>query len=194
MDSLALCEGNDGADVPTAGGSKRQRSPRLAVSQPVSLEDWISIFLDVCEEEPAAPVPRKAPGKSKRGSAADAGLAKKPRQGSSAGPVVSQPDPVLAALVGLQGTLALVDARLQHLEGTRALVGAPTSPPVVRLTPQEIRPCYTLASAVPVVASGPSLLPPMAALLDDLPDHILAGKDVNLVKIQLCGPESLGGR
>ena len=40
MDSLADCLGNEGADVPTAGGSKPQRSSRLAVRQPVLLDKW----------------------------------------------------------------------------------------------------------------------------------------------------------
>ena len=190
---------------------------RLAGRQPVLLDDWplprllagfyekgctppvglsheelFLSFLDLCEEESEVPVPRKATRKSKRAPAADASSAKQPRAGSSAGPVGSQSGLVLEALVDLWGTLASMDARRLLLEGARAPGAAFTSPPRIRLAAQAILPSFTLASALPVAVAGASFLSPSAALPDGLRESILAGKDVNLVKILLCGPESLG--
>ena len=81
-----------------------------------------------------------------------------------------------------------MDARIQHLEGAGALGAAPVAAAVGVIAAQEIRPSYTLASAVPAAASGASFLPPSAAVPANLREQILAGKDVNLVKILLCGP------
>ena len=62
------------------------------------------------------------------------------------------------------------------------------------LAAQEIRPSYTLASEVPAAASGASFLPPSAAVPATLREQILSGKDVNLVQVLLCGPESVESR
>ena len=102
------------AGIPPAGSSKPRRSSCLAVWQPVPIEEWpvprilsgyyekglsppVGIsheelylnFMDVCEDEAEVPVPHKAPGKSKRASTAGAGMAKKPRAGSTESPLSS---------------------------------------------------------------------------------------------------------
>ena len=182
----SLVEEMAAEDVPGRGrGSRPRRSVRLAGRQPVQLDEWpvpriLAVFyekgcappvglshedlylrfLDLCEADEEGSVPRKAAGKSKRGRAADGCSAKQPRAGSSSEPGGSQPDLVLAALVDLRGTLASMDARLQFIEGDRAPAAAVVSPPRIRLEAQAIQPSFTLASAVPVAASGASFLPP----------------------------------
>ena len=64
-----------------------------------------------------------------------------------------QPDPVLAVLIDLRCTLTAMDARIQHLEGAGALGAAPVAAAVGVLAAQEIRPSYTLVSALPASAS-----------------------------------------
>lgn len=148
-------------------------------------------------------------------SASAAPAAKKPRadDGQAEGN-----NAVLAALKGIQGSLTEMDARLQFLEennggsrssataaaaaataNIRAAAGpsgaqAPTAADTPIGPAFDTIPLRSLGTAVPAAAAGVPFYPPAAAVSPYLRGQILAGNDINLVKILLCSAELSGRR
>ena len=91
-----------------------------------------------------------------------------------------------------------MDARLQVLESRSASASFPqvavpgpsSRTPVADALPDDVTPHRTLGSAVPAVSSGVPFFPPAAAVSPQLRNQILAGNDINLVKILLCSAEA----
>lgn len=114
-------------------------------------------------------------------------------------------DPVLAALSNIQSSLNELDTRIHRLEGPSTSAHQNTSPqpgpPFVSpattapgTPPIVITPHRSLGTAVPAAPTGVPFIPPAAAVSPHLRAQILAGNDINLVKILLCSTDSSGRR
>ena len=116
---------------------------------------------------------------------------------SAASPAVSTLDPVLAALEGIQRSVVGIDARLRALESgpvsassvpvSGSLLSAPAA--AFPASPAPVAALNTLKTALPAPSSGSSFLSPSASITPALRESILAGKDVNLVKILISSTE-----
>ncbi|KAK2846247.1 hypothetical protein Q7C36_011101 [Tachysurus vachellii] len=94
---------------------------------------------------------------------------------------------MLTALHNIHLSPSNLDARIQALENLPSLVPntatastTPASPPTLSLLP-----CGTLATALPAPTAGAPFFPPAAAISPHLRTQILAGNNINLVKILL---------
>ena len=157
--------------------------------------------------------PRKAPVKRKHCSQnavvaptpAAAPPAKRARASASAvASTAPANDAVLAALSSIQASLSSLNSRIQTLETTATPSSssafqtavftsrepaASSSTQASDVTPAPLDgisiPRRTLGNAVPI-STGVPFYPPAAAISCNLRSQILAGNDVNLVKILLC--------
>ncbi|XP_034546186.1 uncharacterized protein LOC117817554 [Notolabrus celidotus] len=119
------------------------------------------------------------------------------------GPGPSADSSLASALLEMRSALTAMNARLDSMEGNAMSRVLPPSMPVPSSSvfapvpaplPYDVTPLRTLGTAVPAPSAGSSFLPPAAAIPDALRNQILAGHDINLVKILLCSTETADKR
>lgn len=109
-------------------------------------------------------------------------------------------DPALAALSNIQSSLNELETQIQRLENLSTYAPQNTSP---RLGPPDVSQATTASGVPPIfitthrtlgtaVPTGVLFVPPAAAVSPRLRNQILAGNDVNPVKILLCSSDSSG--
>ncbi len=158
-------------------------SHNIAVSTGVSHQDLFTFFLASSDPDPTPPsssnpAPAKAKDKRKNTTPAAASTASAKR--SSYTPQDVQ-DPVLAALFDIKDSINKMDARVAVLEKPSLL--SVESPGISQC---DVSQHHTLATATPAPSSGTPFISSAAAIPASLRNQILAGNDINLVKILLC--------
>ena len=139
----------------------------------------------------------KAPAKKRSAKPAAAPTRKRRKSAPAPAPAPASPAPqpnaeVLSALADIKASLVSVNNRLVVLESNSCPSTSASGVEPASTSSAELLslPRRTLGTAVPAPSIGAPFLSPAGAIPDALRSQIIAGQDVNLVKILICASDS----